>query len=271
MRLTKNGVVTHDLAVALKAYSIQALDAPVFDKLLIMLGNFHLELALYGAIGTFINESGAQHLLTESGILAEGSLMGFIRGIYYNRCVRIHDILALAMERKIYDSFKSTLKQERQAAINDLLADVPKDVDGQEQFLNTHPLFFQDHIDQYEQFFNDVMNGKLGPTAQYWSMYVFMVNRVHRDLIRALRTNDVDDYIIILPAIIDIFFGLNRPNYARWGVLFLYQLMKAAPQSRMVLQSGAFSIRRTRKNFARSAIDLTLEQTMNRDAASPMR
>ena len=39
------GVVTYDLAVALKAYSIQALDAPLFDKLLIMLGNFHLEMA----------------------------------------------------------------------------------------------------------------------------------------------------------------------------------------------------------------------------------
>jgi hypothetical protein len=32
------GVVTYDLAVALKAYSIQALDSPLFDKLLIMLG-----------------------------------------------------------------------------------------------------------------------------------------------------------------------------------------------------------------------------------------
>ena len=77
-----------------------------------MLGNFHLELAFYGAIGTYINESGAQHLLTEYGILANGSLMGFIRGKYYNRCVRVHDILALAMERKLYESFKSTLPQE---------------------------------------------------------------------------------------------------------------------------------------------------------------
>ena len=115
------GVVTYDLAVALKAYSIQALEAPLFDKLLIMLGNFHLELAFYGAIGTFINESGTEYLLTESRILAEGSLMGFIRGKYYNRCVRIHDSLALVMERKMYDNFMSTLAQERKDALNDLL------------------------------------------------------------------------------------------------------------------------------------------------------
>ena len=95
------GVVTFDLAVALKAYSIQTLDAPRFDKLLIMLGNFHLELSFYGVIGTFMNESDAEYMLTESGILAEGSLMSFIRGKYYNRCVRTHDILALVMERKM--------------------------------------------------------------------------------------------------------------------------------------------------------------------------
>ena len=35
-----------------------------------------------------------------------------------------------------------------------------------------------------------------------------------------------------------------------------------------VLQAGAFSTRRTNKAYSRSPIDLTLEQTANRDAAS---
>ena len=113
------GVVTYDLAVPHKAYSIQTRDAPRFDKLLIMLGNFHLELAFYGVIGTFLNESGAEYLLTESGILAEGSLMSFIRGKYYNR---IHDILALVMERKMYDTFMSTLTHEMMDTLNDQFA-----------------------------------------------------------------------------------------------------------------------------------------------------
>ena len=266
----EHGVVTYDLALALKAYSIQALDAPLFDKLLILLGNFHLELAFYGAIGTFINESGAQHLLTESGVLAEGSLMGFIRGKYYNRCVRVHDILALAMERKIYESFISNLNQEMLDNIKELLSRAPSDAKAQEQFLNGHPLL-KDHFDQYELFFDSVLNGKLGPTAQYWCMYVYMINRIHRDLMRAVHTNDIDGYVKVLPFIIDIFFGLNRPNYARWGVLFLNQLSKTSPECRNVLELGAFSIRRTSKNFSRSAIDLCLEQTVNRDAASPMK
>ena len=40
-------VVTYDLAIAQKAYAIQALEAPRFKNLLILLGNFHLELAFF--------------------------------------------------------------------------------------------------------------------------------------------------------------------------------------------------------------------------------
>ena len=60
-------------------------------------------------------------------------------------------------------------------------------------------------------------------------------------------------------------------HYARWDVLFLNQLAKEAPQSQTVLKSAASSIRCTERSFSRSAIDLALERTVNRDAASPMR
>ena len=66
-------VVSYDLAIALKAYSIQALCAPDFDNLIILLGNFHLEMAFFRALGTFLADSGVEYLLTESGVLAEGS------------------------------------------------------------------------------------------------------------------------------------------------------------------------------------------------------
>ena len=58
-----------------KAYSIQALQTPTFDKLIILLGNFHLE-AFFGAVGTFLADSGIEYLITEANVLAEGSLAG---------------------------------------------------------------------------------------------------------------------------------------------------------------------------------------------------
>ena len=91
------------------------------------------------------------------------------------------------------------------------------------------------------------------------------------ELQRAVRTNDVDGYNHILSSIIKVFFALNCPNYARWGSLFLHKLQQMNPKAREILEAGAMSIRRTKKLYARSAIDLCLEQAVNKYAASPMR
>ena len=111
------GVVTYDLAVALKAYSIQAVESPLFDKLLIMLGCFHIDLAFYGAVGTMINDSGIEYILSEADILAEGSVMGFIKGKFYNRCTRIHQLIAIVMEQKMYKRFLKNLPEEELACL----------------------------------------------------------------------------------------------------------------------------------------------------------
>lgn len=82
---------------------IQALQAPTFDKLIILLGNFHLEMAFFGAVGTFLADSGVEYLLNEAGVLAEGSVAGFMKGKFYNRCTRVHQILAAVMEREVLE------------------------------------------------------------------------------------------------------------------------------------------------------------------------
>ena len=66
--------------IILKAYSIQALQTPTFAKLIIFLGNFHLKLAFFGAVGTFLAEPGIEYLITEPNVLAAGSLAGFMKG-----------------------------------------------------------------------------------------------------------------------------------------------------------------------------------------------
>ena len=158
------GVVTYDLAITLNAYSIQALDAPRYDKLFIILGNFHLELAFYGAIDILINEGGVEYLLTESGILAEESLMSFIRGKHFNRCVRIHDILALVMESKLHDTTMSTLAHGTKDALSDLLSNGRQDCGTQKQFIETSPIF-QQHMVEFDVYFKKAINADLGPMS----------------------------------------------------------------------------------------------------------
>ena len=114
---------------SLKAYSIQQIEAPLFDNLLIMLGNFHNELAFYGAVGTYLNECGIEFILSEASVLAEGSMMMFMKGKSYNRCVRIHEILATALEQKLFDKFKQSLSAEDQITLECFMSNMP-DVEG---------------------------------------------------------------------------------------------------------------------------------------------
>lgn len=105
------GIVPYDFQVALEAYSIQAIEAPLFDKLLVMLGHFHIDLAFYGAVGIFLNDSGIEFILSEANILAEGSMMGFIKGKFYNRCTRTINYLQTSWNRSCINA--SLLKSQK--------------------------------------------------------------------------------------------------------------------------------------------------------------
>ena len=124
------------LAAATKAYSIQELEPPLFDNLLILLGNFHIELAFYGAEGTMINEIGIEFTLTEAGVLSEGSLTGFIKGKFYNRCTHVHDHLANVLEMKLYQQFLLTIPQELETFKQEM-ATIPSDPALVDAYLNT--------------------------------------------------------------------------------------------------------------------------------------
>ena len=70
--------------------------------------------------------------------------------------------------------------------------------------------------------------------------------------------------------ITNLFFCFNQPNYSRWAVRVHDNLLKMNtihPSLAKEFQNGRFGIR-TSKELSRMPIDLTLEQTINADAAS---
>ena len=125
------------------------------------------------------------------------------------------------------------------------------------------------------KFVNQILN-RLGHCISYSEAksleteFAYSVAGDERDAPDGIRL-DVSGYIEIFPTLLAVYFALNRPNYARWETLFLQKLKSAHPKLREVLENGAFSIRRTKKNYNRSAVDLSLEQTVNRDSASRMK
>ena len=90
-------VVTYGLAIAKVTMQLQAEESPKYDKVFAAMGSFHIELAMFRAIGKYIAESEAEHLLNETHVIEKGSLSGFLHGKNYNRCKRSHQLLALTL------------------------------------------------------------------------------------------------------------------------------------------------------------------------------
>ena len=97
-----------------------------------------------------------------------------------------------------------------------------------------------------------------------------MLHHYH-EFIRSIRLGDLELYIYCLPRITNYFFTFNHSNYARWLVRCHDNLLKLSETHKDVhdeFKKGCFGIKRTKKDFSRLPIDLTLEQTNNTDAAS---
>ena len=79
------GVITYDLAIAKPAMQIQVTESPTYDNIFITFGTFHTSMDYFTVLGSLIDGSGGPAVLTESDILAPGSLDGFLKGKHYNR------------------------------------------------------------------------------------------------------------------------------------------------------------------------------------------
>ena len=125
-------------------------------------------------------------------------------------------------------------------------------------------------LEKYSRFCQDTSLGNMGKTAQFWFNYT-QLSQLYHNLSRSIRTGNFNLYISCFPQITNIFFALNHPNYARWCVKYydnLLKLQRTHPEVYQDFTKGWFTITRTTQSFSATPIDLTLEQTINDDAAS---
>ena len=184
--------------------------------LFISIGTFHIELSFDKAVGKYLDNSGGPHFLVESGILASGSLRGFMEGKNYSRCRRVHSMFAIALQSLHFEAFlnqnSTTSKEEIKAFLTKLSS---SESNNAKSLLQSIPVELDELYLQYHLYCKETLTGGHGPTAQYWMIYIKMIDD-HRKLTRAVRTGDYMLYIQMLPQFIKLFFTFNHQNYARW-------------------------------------------------------
>ena len=63
------------------------------------MGVFHTICTFLAAIGKRFHDSGLRDVCMESGVIADGSAAGFLKGRNYNRVIRFHKIMFEALNR----------------------------------------------------------------------------------------------------------------------------------------------------------------------------
>ena len=85
----------------------------------------------------------------------------------------------------------------------------------------------------------------------------------------SVKLNDLLLYKESLESMIPLFFSQNRTNYARYGSVYLYSLVNLPythPGANEMIASKGISVNRSSVPNSRTQVDITIEQTYNRDA-----
>lgn len=212
--------------------------------------------------------------MIESQLIAAGSIKGLISGSHFNRCKKIHAIAALAFKQLHFESFLKMYNEETHDEKIDLveLNKILQKSDRIPQGVDDVMFQLRDVLEHYDSYTRDTINGHHGCTAKFYLMYIRFMD-FYLLFERAIRTCDTELYIYAAYKMCALFFIFNHQNYARWMTKYLdtfTNIEETHPGLLEDLEGGALSIRRTTKNFCRSPIDLTLEQTINANAGNKL-
>lgn len=225
------------------------------------------------AIGKFIDSSGIPKIMVDSGLIADGSLKGLLQGTHFNRCKKIHPVAALSIKIQHFKTFLRVYEKrtdESNLHMSEMIEILERDSDTN---IETTLFEMKDLLNEYSAYTKDTLNGKHGYTAKFALLYIWLIE-LYQMLERAVRTSDLNLYIYAAYNMCSVFFVVNHQNYARWLTRNLDELINIEtthPGLKDDFECGAMSIRRTKKNFCRTPIDLTLEQTINANAANKLR
>ena len=263
-------VVTFDLAVSKKAYSFVWQSPGEFNDVIVHMGSFHLTCPFMGALGKKMRCSGLEEVLIESGICASGSIEQVLTGKRYNRALRVHKVVYEALERillQVYESLHCCLFDEQGVTTLDHLAKNPCK-DNLLACLASESC--NKSLDRYDEFKETVRQGALGKTAQFWLSYMEKVGLILQ-FQRATKENCLTLHLASLQRMCSLFFSFDHPNYARYSTFYLLNMLnleKTHPGAEDLLKNNGFSVNRSDVPSSRNAVDITIEQTINRHAKS---
>ena len=115
-----------------------------------------------------------------------------------------------------------------------------------------------------------VRRGGLGKTAKMWMQYLDFVWMLLR-FQRGTKENNFSSHLRSLEDMSSLFFTYDHPNNAHYTVVYILTMLnldKTQHGTGKLLKGNGISVNRSSIPFSRNAVDITVEQTINKHAKS---
>ncbi|KAI8487179.1 hypothetical protein Bbelb_349770 [Branchiostoma belcheri] len=265
----ENSVITMDLAMYVKAKTIQWCRPEEFKSTIIRLGGFHIALKYLSVIGKLFKDSGIQDVLIESEVYDPNTAQALLDGKSYNRGVRAHKLLCEALLRLQWQAFIAWLPTERNEQLIESISECIEISDDEAlktsytKLCQKMPALLQPEYEKFRRQYHE--RSKL---FRFWDLYIEAVLLLLR-FIRAEREGSWHLHLNAVAEMIPYFFALDRINYARWLSVYLadmQMLPSCAPDVHQQFVDGNHAVCRSQQPFSQVWTDMALEQTINCDS-----
>lgn len=259
-------VLSCDMAIYLIAKLIQ-IQRRDLDKLYLRIGSFHLAKNWLSVLGMFVRDSGFADILIETGIYGENTLRSILKGVQYNRGVRVHKLMYEACRRLQIDLFF------REKGNSQIIGAIDHIKAFQEAVMSTeeHAPALYDVIEEEVPGFVSEFNVFLkecssnNETFKYWCDYCSMVE-ILLNCIRAEREGDWELHLRVVEKMIPYFLIFNHINYVRGCILYLADMKTLPEELKTPFKQGYFTVKRSLGKFNSVATDHALEQSLIRSS-----
>ena len=201
------------------------------DKLVIMFGGLHIEMASFKVLGEWLEDSGWTHALIQADIASAGTADSFLKASHVTKTRRAHQITACSLYILL------------QAAYAEYIVSCSGGV-----------------ILEFEGWCDKMSTDK--PHFHFWYLTLLLQLDI-LTFIRSVREGNFSLYLSSLAKLIPWFFVMNHINYARWLPVHLRDMMLLpilSPSTEVKFRDGCFVVHKTRNKFSGLAIDQAHEQ-----------
>lgn len=210
--------IVADVGAASKFLHVVWNNPITLKNVIIHLGDMHAFMENFSVVGKFVEGSGFDEIVFQSGEAHTGTIRGILSGKHYNRAWTTHEAFAEAIDRFFVIAYMS----EEMRQITEFISALPDQTDIRRALLQSGIL---DEVHQkYSSLKTECLNGCMGATPRYWMMYVDMIDR-QLVMHSAINLNDFDARLRCWQEFLPFYFSMNKTNYARYGSYYCQQMM----------------------------------------------